>query len=377
MPKAVPRTTKPVAHEGLDGGPEAREGLKGFKSHLRMGRRAAARGRGDGAGSASVMPVPAASAHGRPAPRPGPRRGQRPGIATACVVALAWAATSPAVAHGLDGGDLSSVAWQADGWELSALGLAALLYALGLARLWRRAGPARGVRGAQVVAFVAGWLALAFALLGPLDALSEALFSAHMVQHEVLMIVAAPLLVLGHPLGAWIWAFPRSWRAAIGAAFHRPGWRAPWRALTAPPAAWVLHLLALWLWHLPALFGAALAHRGVHVLQHLSFLGTALLFWWSVIGTHSTRQRGMAWLSIFTTLVHTGALGALLTLSQVLWYPAYAATAPQWGLTALQDQQLGGIVMWVPAGAVYLGVLLVLSARALAASPPVAVRLVR
>jgi len=256
--------------------------------------------------------------------------------------------------------------WTFESWVIACLALAAGLYAIGLFRLWHRAGTGRGVRPAEVAAFAVGWLAIVAALVSPIDALGDELFSAHMVEHELLMIVAAPLLVLGRPLAVWVWAFPPRGRAALGAFFHRPGWRIPWLLLTGPLAAWILHALALWFWHVPALFEAALENEAMHALQHLCFLGTALVFWWSVLGGAGRHERGVALLSLFTTMVHTGALGALLTLSTVAWYPGYRASAPAWGLTPLEDQQLGGIIMWVPTGLVYIVAGLVLAGRWLA-----------
>jgi cytochrome c oxidase assembly factor CtaG len=122
-----------------------------------------------------------------------------------------------------------------------------------------------------------------------------------------------------------------------------------------------VHALALWLWHVPALFEAALTHPSVHVLQHSSFLGSALLFWGSVFGRAPRRAGAVALASLFTTMVHTGALGALLTFSPTVWYPHYAQGAVL-GLGALEDQQLGGLIMWVPAGGAYLAAALAILA---------------
>ncbi len=290
---------------------------------------------------------------------------------SAIAFALLAFATVSALAHGAGetlplhaaSQSLASLAWAFEPWEVGTLALSAALYSAGLWRLWLRAGIGRGVRVAQAASFFLGLAAIVAALVSPLDALAESLFSAHMVEHELLMIVAAPLLVLGRPLAAWVWAIPESWRQSIGGFFHRPGWRRPWLVFTGPLCAWVLHALALWLWHVPALFDAALEDEAMHALQHICFLGTALVFWWSVLVGASRRDRGIALLSVFTTMVHTGALGALLTLSTVVWYPSYVDTAPAWGLTPLQDQQLGGIIMWVPAGLVYIVCGLALSYR--------------
>jgi len=267
-----------------------------------------------------------------------------------------------AAAHPLDPA-APSLAWSFEPWVLACLLLSATLYAVGVARLWRRAGPGRGVHGRRALAFAAGWLATVLALVSPLDGLGTRLFSAHMLQHELLMVVAAPLFVVGRPLGAFAWALPMAWRRALGSFFHRPGWRVPWLAITGSLSAWLVHAVALWLWHIPAWFEAALRHEGIHALQHTSFLLTALLYWWSVLGRPRERHGGAAMASLFTTMIHTGALGALLTLSPVPWYPTYADRTLTFGLDPLEDQQLGGLVMWIPAGTAYVACGLAIAAR--------------
>jgi putative membrane protein len=260
--------------------------------------------------------------------------------------------------------------WSWQPWVLVCLSISAVLYALGAARLWSHAGPGRGVSTRQTVSFFLGWMLLVLALLSPLDSLGDKLFSAHMIQHELLMIAAAPLLVLGRPLAIWVWALPFPWRRAVGGFFHTAGWRVPWLFVTGPIMAWLLHALALWLWHIPALFEAALRNEAVHTLQHFSFLGTALIFWWSVLGTSSRRASVLILLSIFTTMVHTGALGAILALSRTPWYSSYADTTLQFGVTPLEDQQIGGLVMWVPTGFVYIACGLAVGIRLLRRSAP-------
>ena len=262
-----------------------------------------------------------------------------------------------------------AIGWSFEPWVLCCLLASLLIYVAGLRRLWRQAGVGRGIGIGRAAAFGGGWLALVLALVSPLDALGGLLFSAHMVQHEVLMILAAPLLVMGRPLAVWTWGLPRDWRTHAGRLARHRAVAGTWDVLTHAPAAWALHGLALWAWHLPPCFEAALRSPAVHSLQHASFFATALLFWWPPLGGASRAGHGSAMLYLFTTMVHTGALGALLTFSTVPWYPAYAATTPALGFDLLEDQRLGGLVMWVPAGLAYLVVALAAAARLLQEEP--------
>jgi putative membrane protein len=248
-------------------------------------------------------------------------------------------------------------AWTADPWVLLAIGGAAWLYARGVGRLWARAGAGRGIRRWRLGCYAAGLAALALALLSPLHALGGALFWAHMSQHQVLILVAAPLIVLGAPHVAVAWALPRGWaRAITHGVLRAPPILAVWRVLAHPVGAWTVHGAAVWLWHVPSLYEATLTREWAHTLQHFSFFGTAALFWWSVVGAGARRGRqGLAALLVFTTALHNGMLGALLTFARHPWYPAYGETAARWGLTGLEDQQLGGLIMWIPGGVVYLG----------------------
>jgi putative membrane protein len=269
--------------------------------------------------------------------------------------ALLLGAAAPAWAHHPGGTDAFAI----DPWAALCLAASAALYCLGVARLWRRAGRGRGIARAEAIRFAAGWVVLCAALMPPLDGMGERSFAAHMTQHELLMAVAAPLLVLGRPLEAWTWALASPWRAQL-ASIRWPALRSVWSFITDPLGAWMLHAIAIWAWHVPALFQAALASTGMHILQHASFLGTALIFWWSVFEPGRRRESGAALASVFTTMMHTGALGALLTFGAAPWYPSYSGA---YGLTALEDQQLGGLIMWGPASLAYLAAALVIASR--------------
>lgn len=272
-----------------------------------------------------------------------------------------WAHLEPVSTRGPEDWDALWHAWTWAPWLTLALAVSAALYARGVGRLWQRGGAGCGVQRWEVWAFATGWLTLVIALLSPLHPWGEVLFSAHMTQHELLMLVAAPLLVLGRPLGPWLLALPRAWSHALAHGAARPAWRRSWRWLVTPLVVWLVHAAALWVWHAPRLFEAALASEAVHDVQHVCFLGSALLFWWALFhGRRSLGNYGVATLYVFTTMLHSGLLGALLTFATRLLYPSYAHSTAAWGLSAVEDQQLGGLIMWVPAGLIYLMVGLVL-----------------
>jgi cytochrome c oxidase assembly factor CtaG len=238
--------------------------------------------------------------------------------------------------------------WTFDPAILASLASVALLYAFG-------ARTRRGVSRMQILCFWSGWGILAAALVSPLHYWGEMLFAAHMTQHELLMVGAAPLLILSRPLIPMLWALPGPQRRGIGRVVKKTGLLSAWRAVSRPLPAWLLHAAALWLWHTPVLFQAAIRNNTMHALQHISFLGSALLFWWSLLYSRKRTAYGQSVLYVFTTAVHSSILGALLTFAHSPWYPAYRFTAGFAGLTPLEDQQIGGLIMWVPAGVVYLG----------------------
>ena len=247
--------------------------------------------------------------------------------------------------------------WQTWGLEwpvVIPLVLIGALYLRGLGRTWRKAGVGHGIRRWEAGCFAGGWLGLAVALVSPLHPWGYVLFAAHMAQHEIIMLAAAPLLVLGKPAVALVRGLPAGWVRPAAPIARLPG-----RVEAAGPAvAFAVHAAVLWVWHAPPLFRAALTSGVVHAVQHLTFALAAAVFWWSLV----RGSPGAAVLSLFGTALHTGILGALLTFSRTVWYPEYLATTAPWGLTPLEDQQVGGLVMWVPACSVYIVAGLVLFA---------------
>jgi len=256
------------------------------------------------------------------------------------ITAASLLLTSPSFAH--EHLESSTVLhwWSFEPFVVIPLLVTAILYAIGIVRM-------RGASKWQIASFIAGWTALVIALVSPLDTLGGILFSAHMAQHELLMIVAAPLLVFGHPLIAFLWALPARWRVPVGKCLQ-------WRWLTNALVVTVLHAIALWVWHIPSWYEATLRNDGIHALQHISFLLTATMFWWALMhGRYGRLGYGAAVVYVFATAGHSGALGALITFAPHLWYPIYGTRTAAWGLNAIEDQQLAGLIMWIPAGVLF------------------------
>jgi putative membrane protein len=250
-------------------------------------------------------------------------------------------------------------------WDVvvaAGLTTSSLIYITGFARLRRHVRAAHGApaaglpRGAlHVVLFALGIATLVVALLSPLDSLSDLLFSAHMGQHELLMLVAAPLLIMGRPNVAALWALPERARAAVAGFVRRPRLRAVWRWVTGPVVILVLHAVALWIWHVPRLFEGAMHSEAVHAFQHLCFFITAALFWYTLTnGRYGRAGYGAAVVFVFLTAMHSGALGALITLAGTVWYPIYGDRSRAAGVDPLVDQQLAGLLMWIPAGVILM-----------------------
>jgi putative membrane protein len=279
--------------------------------------------------------------------------------AAARLAAAILAALAPALAAAHEGAPHAPAPWNPDPWVLVPLALSALLYAAGRAALALR-GRAGAIRRYEALAFAAGLATLVVALVSPVDRLSERLFSVHMGQHELLMLVAAPLVVVGRPLVPFLYALPARWQPGVLALARRPAVLRAWALLTAPLVAIVVHAVTRWAWHLPVLFDAALAHPALHAVQHLSFFLTAVFFWWSVVhGRYGRAGYGVSVLAVFVTVAHTGLLAAIITLAPAPLYDTYARRL---GARALADQQVAGLLMWVPAGTLLAAVGLALFA---------------
>ena len=260
--------------------------------------------------------------------------------------------------------------WNADPLVLVPVLTLGLLYGVGIVRLWSRAGTGHGVAVWRALACAMGLGALFAALISPLDAAAEASFALHMAQHMLLVVVAAPLIVLGNVGVVALTALPGGLRVPLGRTFASAPLRRVRAWLFAVPVATAVHGLTLWLWHAPRLYEAALADPLIHYLEHVTMFGTAVVFWWSVLGAgrRSPLGYGAAVAALFLTMLHSGLLGILITLAPMPLYKSYAEATPWLGVTPLEDQQLAGIVMLIPGGLAYLLAGLALLATWLAAA---------
>ena len=269
-------------------------------------------------------------------------------------------ASAPAAAH-------AGHTHEAPGWtlDLSVTGplmLALVIYVAGFVRLWARSTRGRPVLRNQAILYALGWLSLVIALVSPLHQAGERSFAFHMVEHEIIMLISALLLVASRSGPALLWAFPAAARATLG----RLGSWNLWRKLADPVVATAVQGAAIWAWHAPGLFNMALHDEGWHVVQHLSFLVSALFFWWAMVHGRSRGAHVTAAVCLFVTSMVGGGLGALMALSNSPWYRDYAMLEmTPWGLTPEQDQQVAGLIMWVPGGLFHLAAALWFMLRAL------------
>lgn len=238
------------------------------------------------------------------------------------------------------------------GWTLDPvltvpLALALLVYAVGWVRLNKRASaPPRPAM------FLSGWTVLTLSLVSPLHEAGERSFTVHMVEHELIMLVATALLAASSAGAALAWGLPRPLRHGLSGSWKSP-LQSLWRSLAEPVTATAIQGAVMWAWHAPPLFNRALENFTWHVAQHACFFMSSLLFWWAMI--HPRRRNyGLSATCLFVTSLIGGALGALMSLSSSPWYADYATMGVTGiGLDPVDDQRLAGLIMWIPGGAVH------------------------
>lgn len=243
--------------------------------------------------------------------------------------------------------------WPDDPALVLLLVAGALLYALGVRRLWdgeagRAALPRWRVRCA-VGALGVTWLAL----LTPLEPVADTLVGVHMLQHLLLTLLVAPLLVLSRPILVTAMALPRTWRRRV--------WRvsAPTIATLRAAVAWSVvaagaHVATVWVWHVPALYDAALAAPGIHALEHAMLVGGAVPFWWLVADARGRNATAASVAAVAVVVLGSGALAGLLSFAEAPWLADGTAAAYGWGLSAVEDQQLAGGLLWFPGALAYV-----------------------
>lgn len=275
---------------------------------------------------------------------------------------MAWYhhAMHRALTRGAAPASLGGAAWHLDPAIALLLGTAVAVYGLSY-RAAHRAGQRVPPRW-QALAYLAGIATLALALLGPPDRLAAVLFSAHMVQHVLLTLVAPPLIVLGRPVQVVLRGLrPRYGRALLRQTVGRRWVRRGLTVLAHPVTIVLLANGSLVFWHLPGPYQAAVRSPAVHALEHACLLGTALLFWWVLVEPvprHHRLSPAGALLALFASWMVSDLLGATLTLARTPFYPVYVEAGPPWSGSPLADQRLGGLIMWIGGGAFYGAVIL-------------------
>ncbi len=260
---------------------------------------------------------------------------------------------------------LLSWAWRPE--IMATLTLAAMVHLLGRWRLRQRGGQ-RIIAPWRSASYLSGLVVLWLALMSPIDVLSGQYFFMHMIQHLLLVMLAPPLLLIGNPMPIMMWGLPAALRREVGRWLRRGAvFRRFVAALTTPGLVWLAFVAALVGWHDPGAYEAALRSDFVHDLEHLTFFGTAVLFWWHVIGAAPRIHRPMSdGLRIGYTLSVVPAnmiTGVVISFTAGPLYPFYATVARPWEITIQQDQMLGGTIMWIPGSMMYLLAALILLAR--------------
>jgi len=213
-------------------------------------------------------------------------------------------------------------------------------------------------------ASVLGLILLAIALAGPLDYYSGDLFAAHMSQHIVIAMFAAPLLLLARPMPAYIWALPRPLRVGVGTALTNSGVIIKvMRILTRPSVALPLFIGTLYAWHIPEAYNQSLKDEWLHLFMHFTMFTTAVLFWWPIIGpppirTKLTHPQRIVYLLLAVT--PTAVLAAIITLSKSVLFDFYLDSPGHFSWSPTEDQRTGGLLMWIPGNFVYLTTMTIL-----------------
>lgn len=266
---------------------------------------------------------------------------------------LLFASSQTALAHEADAARATFL--HLVSWPLFPLLLVFVLYSLGLRQLWRGGG-GRGVSCIQAGSFIAGGALVLITWSGPLNRGAASSLAAHVAQHMVLMGAVPPLLLLGRPGVVTLGLLPTRTARALTAPLRKARRLQFWALLASPVTAMLVQSAVMWSWHLPAAMDLAIQNAGWHGVMHASFLATGLWFWAALLRSirNPDAGAGSGALAIVGSMMAMGLLGALLTFADRPRYPVYAELAAQLGRSALGDQQLAGLIMWVPSALPYL-----------------------
>ena len=254
--------------------------------------------------------------------------------------------------------------WEWDIFVIPVLFLTSSLYVLGWWRL-RKGGHTQLAHGWRLAAYLGGQFSLVVALLSGVDIYQSSLFFFHMIQHEILIMVAPVLLLLGNPLPVMLWGMPRAGRRFFARLLgRRAAFRSYLARMSSPGTAWLIFTATIWLWHDPGAYQAAIHHDLIHYAEHITFFLAAMLFWWHITAAaprvHRRLGLGKRIGLIILALVPNQILSVGIAMSENLLYDHYDTVPRVMALAPLDDQVLGGVIMWIPGGMMYVAAIIVL-----------------
>jgi putative membrane protein len=267
---------------------------------------------------------------------------------------------------------LSSWDWRAE--IILVLAATGALYFIGWNRVRRRTAARRGLNRWQAaaawrpVAYIGGLVLLGIALMSPIDVLASQLFTFHMIQHVLLMMLVPPLLLLSNPLPLTLWGLPASARKPAGRLLRRESpVRNTLKKGTSPAIVWMAFVIVYWGWHDPNAYDLALRSALVHDIEHITFFAVSVLFWWHALGAspriHPPMSRGIRFAYLLSAIPITMVAGLAITFSTEPIYSYYTAMPRLWGISVMDDQRIAGVIMWVVGSMMYMIAALFIAAR--------------
>ena len=253
--------------------------------------------------------------------------------------------------------------WSFSFFVLISLGAVLVVYFWGTRRLSLRSNRKSSGK-IKKWAFGGSLAALLVALISPVDVYSNDLFFVHMIQHLLLVMVAAPLIRIASPMAEYLWGLPEAIRGPIGNMLAKKGLiRVFLYGVTTPLVAWILFAIVMWVWHVPEIYDMALKSKGLHNFEHITMFFVGIVFWWPVLGSPVLfRQLAfpLRFLYLFLALMQNVILAAILTYTDTAIYRFYVDSPLHWGISSTTDQQLGGVIMWIIGSMMFAGVTIVL-----------------